>query len=34
MVQNAGFALKNRQNKMLERQEKVVFHLLFDLFFR
>jgi len=34
MVQNAGFVLKNRQNEMRERQEKVAFYLLFNLFFR
>jgi len=34
MVQNAGFVLENRQNKMRERQEKEAFYLLFNLFFR
>ena len=34
MVQNAGFALKNRQSKTRERLEKVAFYLLFNLFFR
>ena len=28
------FSLKNRQNEMRERQEKVAFYLLFNLFFR
>ena len=34
MVQNAGFVLKNRQNKRRERLETVVICLLYDLYFR
>ena len=34
MVQNAGFVLKNRQNKRRERLETVVIYLLYDLYFR
>jgi len=34
MVQNAGFALKNRQNKRSEKQEIGAIYLLYGLYFR
>jgi len=34
MVQNAGFTLKNRQNKRREKLETVPIYLLFGPYFR
>jgi len=34
MVQNAGFVLKNRQDKSRKRLKTVAIYLLFKLYFR